>query len=154
GLATLTAAVFTVSFVLVTVQWHRAQRNFAEAAAQRQRAEENERRANDERDRAEEEKRVAEAVGRVLQVDLLREADPFAQGNALRQAGGRFEAQESPTIKELLDRAADSLTADRIEAKFPRQPRVQAEILRTVGSTYLAVGDYDKAIDHLVRARD
>jgi tetratricopeptide (TPR) repeat protein len=154
GLTGLTAAVFAGAFVAVTMLWCSAERGFAEAAAQRRRAEENERRANDERDRAEEEKRVAEAVGRFLQIDLLRQADPFAQADALREAGGGFKARENPTIKELLDRAAGRLTAGRIEAKFPRQPRVQGEILRTVGSAYLAVGEYAKAIDHLARARD
>jgi tetratricopeptide (TPR) repeat protein len=147
GLAALTALVFLVSFVLVAALWRRAEHNFAAAEAQRQRA-------DDERDRAEEEKRIAEAVGRFLQIDLLRQADPFEQAEAARLAGGRFEAQENPTVRELLDRAAAELAADRIDAKFPKQPRVQAAILRTIGSTYLSVGEYEKAIAHLARARD
>jgi tetratricopeptide (TPR) repeat protein/tRNA A-37 threonylcarbamoyl transferase component Bud32 len=147
GLAALTALVFLVSFVLVAALWRRAEHNFAAAEAQR-------RRADDERDRAEEEKQIAEAVGRFLQIDLLRQADPFEQAEAARLAGGRFEAQENPTVRELLDRAAAGLTADRIEAKFPKQPRVQAEILRTIGSAYLGVGEHEKAITHLARARD
>src|SRR5262245_57384865 len=147
GMAALTALVFFVSFVLVAALWRRAEHNFAAAEAQR-------RRADDERDRAEEEKRIAEAEGRFLQIDLLRQADPFEQAEAVRLAGGRFEAQENPTVRELLDRAAAGLAGDGIEAKFPKQPRVQAEILRTIGSTYLDVGEYDKAIAHLARARD
>ena len=90
-------------------------------------------RADDERDRAEEEQRIAEAVRRFLQVDLLRQADPRLQAELLRLTGGEFEAQENPTVKELLDRAAAELTADKIEEKFPNQPRVQAEILQTIG---------------------
>jgi tetratricopeptide (TPR) repeat protein len=147
GLAALTTLVFLVSFVLVAALWRRAERNFAVAEAQR-------RRADDERDRAEEEKHIAEAVGRFLKIDLLRQADPFAQAEAVRLAGGRFKAQENPTVRELLDRAAAELAADGIDVKFPKQPRVQAEILRTIGSTYLNVGEHEKAIAHLVRARD
>jgi tetratricopeptide (TPR) repeat protein len=120
----------------------------AEAEA-RQRA-----RADAERDRAEEEKRIAEAVRRFFLVNLLRQADPRTQADALRLAGGEFEAQDNPSVRELLDRAAVELTADGIEAQFPGQPRVQAEVLWTVGFAYLGVGDYDKAIDHLSRARD
>src|SRR5262249_15398485 len=123
GLAALTAFVFLVSFVLVAALWRQAVANLAAAEAQR-------RRADDERDRAEEEKQIAEAVGRFLQIDLLRQADPFEQAEAVRLAGGRFEAQENPTVRELLDRAAAGLAGDRIEAKFPKQPRSQAEILR------------------------
>jgi serine/threonine protein kinase/tetratricopeptide (TPR) repeat protein len=147
GLAALTAVVFLVSFVLVAALWRRAEHNFAAAEQQRQRA-------DNERDRAEEEQRIAEAVGRFLQIDLLRQADPFEQAEAVRLAGGRFEAQENPTVRELLDRAAAGLAGDRIEVKFPNQPRVQAEILHTIGATYLDVGEYEKAIAHLARARD
>jgi serine/threonine protein kinase/tetratricopeptide (TPR) repeat protein len=111
-------------------------------------------RADDERDRAEEEKRVAEAVQRFLQIGLLRQADPFTQAEALRRAGGGFEARENPTVKELLDRSALELTADKVEARFPKQPRVQAEVLHTVGRSYLGVGEYQKAIAHLTRAWD
>jgi serine/threonine protein kinase/tetratricopeptide (TPR) repeat protein len=147
GLAALTAVVFLVSFVLVAALWRRAEHNFAVAEQQR-------RRADDERDRAEEEKHIAEAVGRFLLIDLLRQADSFEQAEAVRLAGDGFEAQVNPTVRELLDRAAAGLAGDRIEAKFPKQPRVQAEILRTIGATYLDVGEYEKAIAHLVRARD
>ena len=91
-------------------------------------------------------------MGRFLQIDLLLQADPFEQAEAVRLAGGRFEAQENPTVRELLDRAAAGLAGDRIEAKFPKQPRVQAEILRTIGSAYLGVGEYEKAAAHLARA--
>jgi serine/threonine protein kinase/tetratricopeptide (TPR) repeat protein len=126
----------------------------AAEAGQRHRAETNEQRDNDERGRAEEEKRIADAVRRFLQIDLLRQADPRTQADTLLLADGEFEAQENPTVRELLDRAAAELTADKIEAKFPKQPRVQAEILQTIGHTYLGVGEYEKAIAHLTRARD
>ena len=40
---------------------------------------------------------------------------------------------ENPTIRELLDRAAKELAPERIDASFPNQPLIQAEILHTVG---------------------
>jgi tetratricopeptide (TPR) repeat protein len=105
-----------------------------------------------ERERAEEERRAAEAVLQFLERGLLRQADPFAQADAARQAGGGFEAKENPSVRELLDRAAAELTAEKIESRFPGQPRVQIEVLLTVGRSYLGVGEYGKAIDHLERA--
>ena len=111
-------------------------------------------RADDERERAQEEKQIAQAVQRFLEIGLLRQADPFAQAEAVRLAGGGFEARENPSVKELVDRAAAELSPDKIEAKFPNRPRVQAEILRTIGRTYLGIGEYAKAIAHLTRARD
>jgi serine/threonine protein kinase len=124
------------------------------AAEQRRLAQANEQKAKEERDRAEREKRSAEAVRSFLQQDLLRQADAASQADSLRLAGAGAGAVENPTIRELLDRAARGLTAEKIEAKFPRQPLVQAEILETVGHTYLGVGDYAKAIRHLQRAAD
>jgi serine/threonine protein kinase len=135
-----------------------ARRQAAEQAKaetlQRARAEANEQRALEERRRAEEENRIAEAVRRFLQFDLLRQADVLFQADKLRRAGSDFEIQDDPTVRELLDRAAAELTPEKIEAKFPGQRRVQAEILNTIGSTYLGVGDYPKAVNHLTRARD
>jgi tetratricopeptide (TPR) repeat protein len=112
------------------------------------------RRADDERDRAEEEKRIAETVRKFLQYRLLRQADMHMQADTLRLAGRGFEGAENPTVRELVDRAAAELTVDKIESNFPKQPRVQAELLKTIGRTYLGVGEYEKAIAHLARARD
>jgi DNA-binding SARP family transcriptional activator len=128
-------------------------------AEQRQRAEELKKLAEDRKRQAEaheqqalEEKRVAEAVRTFLQQDLLRQADATEQANALRQAGGGFEAKENPTIKELLDRAAAELTPAKIEARFSGQREVQASILRTVGETYQGIGEYRKAVEFLLRS--
>jgi tetratricopeptide (TPR) repeat protein len=107
-----------------------------------------------QRDRAEQEKRVAEAVRAFLERDLLRQADPGEQADALRQAGGGFQAQENPRIQELLDRAAAELAPDKIEAKFPHQPEVQASILKTVGDTYRGIGAYGRAVEFLRRSSD
>jgi serine/threonine protein kinase len=106
-------------------------------------------------DRAEREKAIAEAVRLFLQDKLLLQADPRAQGDALRRAGGSpAEAKPNPTIRDLLDRAARELTPERIEGQFPGQPLVQAVILKTVGEAYGGIGDYDPAISHLQRARE
>ncbi|MCE3017157.1 MAG: tetratricopeptide repeat protein [Pirellula sp.] len=37
------------------------------------------------------------------------------------------------------------LTQDKIESNLPNQPFVQAEILSTIGTAYLAIGGIDKA---------
>ena len=116
-------------------------------AGQRLVAEANERKAL-------EQKRIAEAVRTFLQQDLLRQADATEQADAVRLSGGGFETTENPTIKELLDRAAAELMPGKIEAKFPRQPEVQASILQTVGATYRGVGEYAKAVDFLTRSSD
>jgi eukaryotic-like serine/threonine-protein kinase len=105
--------------------------------------------------KAEQERQIAEAVRKFLDVDLLSQADPGAQADALISAGGMSEdSKQNPTIRELLDRAAAELATDRIEKHFPNQPLVQAEILRTVGGTYLALGECPKAIEMLKRSTE
>ena len=69
-----------------------------------------------------------------LQNKLLGQADTRAQADALLEAGGSSaDAKLNPTIRELLDRAALELAPDKIEANFPKQPLLQAELLKTVG---------------------
>src|SRR5262249_47986296 len=115
-----------------------AQAKRAEAEEQKARAEANEKLAGErlaqveaEKKKAEEEKQIAQAVMGFLQGKLLRQADPRFQARDLLRAGG-FEAaaalKENPTILELLDRAAKELSPEKIEANFPKQPMVQAEI--------------------------
>jgi serine/threonine protein kinase/tetratricopeptide (TPR) repeat protein len=124
-------------------------------AEQRGLAEERKELAEANEKRAVAEKQVAEAVRTFLQRDLLRQADPWQQADALRQRGGDgFQAKENPTIKELLDRAAVGLAPGKIEAKFPGQRELQASILMTVGDTYQGIGEYGKAVAFLVRASD
>jgi eukaryotic-like serine/threonine-protein kinase len=108
--------------------------------------------AEQEKRHAEEEKRIADAVRNFLQNELRRQADSYVQADSLRMASGGFQVRENPTIKELLDRAAAELTPEKIERRFPGLPRVQAEILGTIGETYQGVGDYREAISHLTRA--
>ena len=114
-------------------------------ARERSRAETNEKAAV-------EESAIAKGVGNFLQRDLLLQADTRTQVDLRWRQKGEFQIEQNPTIRELLDRAAKELTPEKIETKFPNQPRVQAEILRTVGNSYHAIGEYSKAIDHLRRS--
>jgi serine/threonine protein kinase len=125
-----------------------------DALDQKAQAEANEKRAGAAERQAKDEAAIALAVRRFLQTDLLSQADLLVQAEALRQAGGGFETKENPSIQELLDRAAAELAPGKIEAKFPRQPLVQAEILKTVGDAYRGIGEYGKAVAHLTRAAD
>jgi tetratricopeptide (TPR) repeat protein len=119
----------------------------AAAVAQRERAGKAE-------EQARQEAAVSRAVRDFLQADLLRQADVVAQSETQRLTGGGFQIQANPTIRELLDRAAVGLAPERIGARFPGQPRVQAEILDTVGRTYLGIGENAQAVTHLTRAAD
>jgi serine/threonine protein kinase/tetratricopeptide (TPR) repeat protein len=108
-----------------------------------------------QRERAEQETRIAQAVRDFLRKKLLIQADTRHQADALREAGGDSAGVKyDPTIRELLDRAAAELAPDKIDAQFPNQPLVQAEILHTIGETYTGIGEYGLAIDPLKRALD
>ena len=101
----------------------------------------------------EDERRIALAVREFLQIKLLGQADTRQQADTLLRAGGTLDkAKLNPTVRELLDRAARELAADKIEESFPAQPKLQAELLKTVGITYRGVGEFESAIDHLDRA--
>jgi serine/threonine protein kinase len=158
GLAAVLLLGMVVSAVLAMLADHA--RRAAETAEanereQREAAEANEKKANDERERAEREKQIADAVREFLQYKLLRQADVREQANAFLRVGeGSTGAKENLTVRELLDRAAKELTPDKIESQFPKQPLVQAEILHTIGLTYLEIGAYEAAIANLTRARD
>jgi len=101
------------------------------------------------------EQQKTQAVRDFLRNKLLAQADSRVQADALRKGGGKSaELKPNPTVRELLDRAALELAPDKIEEQFPGQPLVQAEILKTIGEAYAAIGEYDSAISHLQRARD
>ncbi|HZU39166.1 MAG TPA: serine/threonine-protein kinase [Gemmataceae bacterium] len=106
-------------------------------------------------DRADKQGAIAQAVQNFLRDKLLAQAAPRAQADALlrgRDKSARLEP--NPRIGELLNRAARELTEDNIEALFPEQPLVQAELLKTIGEAYSGIGDYEPATAHLLRARD
>jgi serine/threonine protein kinase/tetratricopeptide (TPR) repeat protein len=109
--------------------------------------------AQKQQKRAEEQTRIAAAVRDFLQKKLLAQADTAVQADALIKIGepsGR--AKRDPTIRELLDRAAEELSEPHIDRNFPEQPVLQAELLETVGNAYQGVGEYEKAILLLTRA--
>jgi serine/threonine protein kinase len=143
--ATVTAAVAVVVGLLL---------GMAGLAVNNRMVRQEQRRTKDALDQAEQEKAIARAVRAFLN-KLLIQADPRAQADALRRAGDRSTGlKPTPTIRELLDRAASELAPDRIEDQFPNQPLVQAELLKTIGEAYSGIGNYGPAISHLVRARE
>jgi tetratricopeptide (TPR) repeat protein/predicted Ser/Thr protein kinase len=83
--------------------------------------------AEADRDRARQEELETEQV-RALLVDLFSQPDPS-------RARG-----ESVTAREVLDRGAERVTRDLAD-----QPRVQAELLDTIGQAYRGLGLYDAA---------
>jgi hypothetical protein len=70
----------------------------------------------------------------------------------LQRGGFAAGADRNVTVRELLDRAAAELTPEWIEANFPNQPMLQAELLETVGDTYCGVGEPATAVAFLQRA--
>jgi eukaryotic-like serine/threonine-protein kinase len=109
--------------------------------------------ADVQREKAEEEKKVAQAVRDFLLNKLLAQTDMGTQADALLKAGHSSSgAKLNPTIRELLDRAAQELAPDKIEESFPKQPLIQAELLQTIGNTYRGIGEYQPAIDFLIRS--
>jgi tetratricopeptide (TPR) repeat protein len=158
GLLLLTLVGGAVGTTLGLVEARRqrdaAERARKDEAGQRHLAQVREREAKADRDRADREKRTAEAIRGFLQRDLLNQASIWEQADAARAAGGGFEPKRNPTIRELLDRAAAGLAPEKMAAKFPDQPLVQAGLLATVGEAYRGVGEYAKAADHLRRAHD
>ncbi len=97
-------------------------------------------RAVAEKDRADEEAAIAEAVNDFLLEDLLGQSDI---GNQV----GFPERNPNITVRELLDRAAQ-----RIEGKFRGQELTEAAVRLTLGTAYLALGEYPEAQKHLERS--
>ncbi len=129
-----------------------AEHRLAEANRQRERAEYERERAEREQKRAEVEQQAANAVRQFLQSDLLKQASMMEQANSMPLNGGEFEIKPNPTINELLDRAAVQLAPDRIEAKFPNMPFVQAEVLHAVATAYSGIGKDHETLSLLDRA--
>ena len=101
---------------------HETQRAEAELD-QRKRAEAAELQAREERNRAAQEARVSRTVRDFLQNKLLGQASAINQADALQRASGSATGvRPNPTVRELLDRADNELTPDKIESQFPGQP--------------------------------
>jgi hypothetical protein len=130
-----------------------AARRLAQVEAQQRQTKAQKDRAEANARKALEEKQIADAVRDFLQYKLLGQADPRRQADILLRAGELAAAANyNLTIRDLLDRAATELTPEKIEANFPAQPLLQAEILQTMGNTYGGVGEYELAVSYLKRA--
>jgi serine/threonine protein kinase/tetratricopeptide (TPR) repeat protein len=124
-----------------------------EAEKQQRRAEAGEKLASERLAEVETEKKIAIAVRTFLHDKLLGQADVMKQADELLAAGRQSsEAKRNPTIRELLDRAADEVSEAKIESVIPNEPLVQAEVLNTIGNCYHAIGEYERAIEFLKRA--
>ena len=86
---------------------------------------------------------VAEAVNRFLNEDLLASVAPSA-----RRGQGR-----DVLMREVLDVAAERIdAAAAADGPLADEPLVEASIRRSLGLTYLALGEYGSAEPHLLRA--
>ncbi len=89
-----------------------------------------------QRDRAEREAKIARSTSEFLG-DMLSAPNPW---------GGEGAARDIKVV-DVLDNASS-----RIGAAFSDQPEVEAAARRTLGETYRAIGELDKAEPHLARA--
>ena len=155
---TATIAAMMVSLTLlcgiVGTTWGMLRANQARREEEQQRfiSDERKKRAEESEQAAIAQQQIAEAVQHFLEHDLLRQADAKHQATSILEQGGNYEIKYNPTIKELLDRAAEELAPEKINTKFPGHKLVQASILQTVGETYLGLGEYSEAIAFLKRA--
>ncbi len=113
---------------------------------ERQRAEDNQRQAQQERDQANRERASAVAVRDFFRNDLLQLVNVRRHILQLRGVNRADKARHDLTVRELLDLAAQEFAPGRIEAKFPNQPEVQADVLQTISEAYAAIAEYEKAI--------
>ena len=83
----------------------------------------------------EEEAELRRAIATFL-TDMLGAAAPGEEGKDI-------------TVLDLLNRAAASVGTDLAD-----EPAVEARVRETIGSTYLALGEFDPAVNHLQRASE
>src|SRR5262249_51451178 len=111
--------------------------------------------AEAEKTKAQDEREIAEATLDLFLNQVIAQADPLEQAETLLGPGGPATGGWADlTLRAALDRTAIHLTPERLEARFPGRPLVQARVLKIVGDTYDGVGEYDQAITYLSRARD
>ena len=164
--------VIASALVSVTVLWQqangerdRAQRNESDARSQQQQAEEQRKVAEEQRRLAENSERDAKKQKEAAEeqrVRALASADKAQRVSVF--LGGIFEAAdpiglsgygsvipkvtgESLTVRELLNRGAAQLEADKSLA-----PESRAFLLDRIGNAYLHLGDVDRANQMLTRA--
>jgi len=83
---------------------------------------------------------IAEAVNAFLTTDLLGAVDPSELGRDV-------------TMREALD-AASARLEEGVSPRgaFEQTPEVETAVRHSIGSTYTALGEYDRALPHLERA--
>jgi eukaryotic-like serine/threonine-protein kinase len=137
-------------------QARQAELERTDAIEAREEAEEQKRMAQQSQQLAEREARSAQAVRDFLSNDLLLQSSTSHQAAARLIGGGEFKVKTNPTVEELLDRAAQKLTPENLEIKFPGMPLVQAEVLATIGISYFDIGfakaDFRESQEFLERA--
>jgi serine/threonine protein kinase len=101
-----------------------------------------------EKEKALAERNVAQAVRGFLQKSFLQNASIWEQAN---QFGPGHTPSTEVTVGELLDRAAEEFAPGKIEERFPGEPRVQIEILDTIGEALAVTGKSEQAI-HFAQA--
>jgi serine/threonine protein kinase len=150
--AGLAAALLVLGAVVSTWQAVRASRAETEARNNEARARDEEQKAHDaaadataQRNRAEEKERQANTAAKEAKAVLA-----FFQDKVL--AAGRPEGQEGGLGKDVTLRKAVDEAAPKIAAAFPQQPLVEASIRQVLGMTYLHLGEYSLAAQHLKRA--
>ncbi|MBP7052471.1 MAG: tetratricopeptide repeat protein [Phycisphaerae bacterium] len=89
------------------------------------------------REEADRQSRIAQTTVDFLTEDLLASIDP-------EKARGR-----EVTVREILDMAAEE-----VGSRFGHEPVIEASIRMTLGRTYEALGEYPKAVKHLLRAHE
>jgi tetratricopeptide (TPR) repeat protein len=108
---------------------------FVESHRQRVKAETERTNAELARDESEAARAESEAVTEFL-ADMLASVDPGEQGRDV-------------TVREVLDEAAKTVRQD-----FAEQPRIEAHLRHTMGSTYRGLGEFESAEANLRRAID
>ncbi|MFM7117331.1 MAG: hypothetical protein ACKO0N_11925, partial [Planctomycetota bacterium] len=104
-----------------------------------------------EKERALAERNVAQTVRGFLQKSFLQNASIWEQANNF---GPGRTPSTNVTVGELLDRAAEEFAPGKIEERFPGEPRVQIEILDTIGEALAVTGKSEQAINFAQAALD
>jgi Tfp pilus assembly protein PilF len=136
----VSVVVSTWLAIRATVAEADAKKAEAQAKADKERAETAEKKAEEKANEAKNSQEIAKAVNDFLRQDVLAQANPVNQA-----------ATQKPdpdlTVRTVLDRAAA-----KIPGRFPDKPLVEAGIRETIGETYLELGLYSKAEQHLEAA--
>ena len=102
---------------------------------------------------ANDQRAITDAVNRFLQDDLLRQAASESQIDWLVNEGmGPTTFMKDRTLVQILDRVAEKIANN--QTPFENRPVVRAELMKTVGETYLSLGSLTKAQELLLQAAE